>query len=228
MQTEARALSDDAAAKLVKRYLAAQLAGNRREALRLLVEEGLNKGVPAQDLQLRVIQAAQYEIGRLWQENRVSIAQEHMATAISQLALAHLYPHLPREQSRGKRVIIACVEGEQHEMGGRIAADVLETNGFDVRYLGASVPTESLVTMVSADPPDVLCLSVTMSFHVPVVKKAIARLREAFGRRVPILVGGHALQWDPALRTQLDADGIGTTAVELCAEVRRLAEAPRG
>lgn len=72
-------------------YLKAQLAGNRREALRLVFERGLDRGATLCQLQLDVVQSAQQEIGRLWQENRISIAQEHMATAISQYVLAHLY-----------------------------------------------------------------------------------------------------------------------------------------
>src|SRR5690349_3730573 len=80
--------------ELVKRYVEAQLAGDRDAAIRLLMEEGLEKGVSVAELQLDVIQRAQREIGRLWQENKISVAQEHLATAISQLVLAHLYRHL--------------------------------------------------------------------------------------------------------------------------------------
>src|SRR5690242_10012120 len=98
--------------ELSDRYLAAQLVGDRREALRLIIEEGLEQGVSVPRLQIEVIQAAQYEIGRLWQENAISVAQEHLATGISQLALAHLYEHLPRGESIGRRAVVACVEGE--------------------------------------------------------------------------------------------------------------------
>src|SRR5688500_827429 len=78
-------------AALRERYVAAQLAGSRREVLRLVVEEGLERGATVGQLQAHVIRAAQAEIGRLWQHNRISIAQEHLATALSQLAMAHLF-----------------------------------------------------------------------------------------------------------------------------------------
>jgi methanogenic corrinoid protein MtbC1 len=88
-------LTNPSLLSLREQYLAAQLAGNRQEALRLLVDEGLLRGVPFQDIHLEIIQPAQYEIGRLWQEN------------------------LPRDAPNGKRVMVSCVEGELHEVGAR-------------------------------------------------------------------------------------------------------------
>lgn len=177
---------------LARRYLSAQLAGDRREALRLIDEEGLRAGATVTGLQLRVIRPAQYEIGRLWQENVISVAQEHLATAISQLALAQLYQHLPRGAGNGRRVLVACVEGEQHDLGARMTADHLEMAGFDVRLLGANVPAASLGLMVRRDPPHLVALSATMPRHLPRVVEAINAVCEAGGGQVPIAVGGHA------------------------------------
>ena len=89
---------------LKERYLRAQLAGDRREAVRVLVEE------PAPTATLHeVVRAAQDEIGRLWQLNLVSIAQEHMASAISQLALAPIFERAEAAPRTEHRVLGACV-----------------------------------------------------------------------------------------------------------------------
>lgn len=205
---------------LLQRYLAAQLAGDRREALRLLVDEGLLRGIPLQDIQLKVIQPAQYEIGRLWQENRISVAQEHLATAISQLALSHLYRHLPRDPSNGKVVMVSCVEGELHEVGARMASDFLEMAGFDVRFLGANVPTAHLVRMVREQTPDLLALSVSMTYHLPALRTALEQVRAA-APRLPIAVGGLAFTWAPGLERELGASFHGKDARELVASACR-------
>jgi MerR family transcriptional regulator, light-induced transcriptional regulator len=210
----------DPLAQLQKRYLAAQLAGDRREALRLLVDEGLLRGIPLQDLHLKVIQFAQYEIGRLWQENHISVAQEHLATAISQLAMSHLYRHLPRDPSNGKMVMLSCVEGELHEVGARMAADFLEMAGFDVRFLGANVPSHHLVRMVREQTPDLLALSVTMTYHLPALRDAVAVVREAVPR-LPIAVGGLAFEWVPGIEKELDVSFFGKDARELVASACR-------
>ncbi|EAU68140.1 cobalamin B12-binding domain-containing protein [Stigmatella aurantiaca] len=205
---------------LLRRYLAAQLGGNRREALRLIVDEGLLRGVPLQDLHLKIIQPAQYEIGRLWQENHISVAQEHLATAISQLALSHLYRHLPRDPPNGKVVMLSCVEGELHEVGARMAADFLEMAGFDVRFLGANVPSHHLVRMIREQTPDLLALSVTMTYHLPALRTAVAAVREAVPR-LPIAVGGLAFNWAPGLEQELGVSFFGKDARELVASACR-------
>lgn len=183
---------DTPLATLRDRYLAAQLAGDRREALRLVIEEGVEQGVAVANLHLDVIQPAQVEIGRLWQENAITVADEHLATAISQLAVSHLYRHLPPVLPNGKRVVVSCAEGELHEMGARIAADFLEMAGFDVRFLGANVEAASLGAMVRTARPDVVVLSAATSLCFPGLRRTIAAVRAAGGPTLPILVGGAA------------------------------------
>jgi methanogenic corrinoid protein MtbC1 len=206
--------------------VAAQLAGDRREALRVVVDQGLARGVAVPALYLEVVQAAQYRIGELWQQNRISVAQEHVATAISQLALAELYRALPCEPRHGRRALVACVGGERHELGTRTTADFFEMGGFDVRYLGADVPTDSLVAMLREDPPDLLVLSVTMSFHLDALREAVARARETVGDRLRLAVGGQAFGWAPGLAERLGADVYGRDAPQSVALARELLVIP--
>lgn len=218
---DAASIASEDLALLLRRYLAAQLAGDRQEALRLLVEEGLMRGVPLPDIHLQIIQPAQYEIGRLWEEGHISIAQEHQATAITQLALAHLYRHLPREAPNGKVVMVSCVEGELHEVGANMASDFLEMAGFDVRFLGANLPTTLLVRHVLERPPDLLVLSITMPYHLPALRAAVEQVH-AILPRLPLAAGGRAFHWEPALAKELEVSFHGQDARELVASARRM------
>ena len=183
--------TDSLASSLTERYVAAQLAGDRRAAL-ALIDEGLDGGLSAAELQLEVVQPAQYEIGRLWQENRITVAQEHLATAISLLVRA---PH-PRPGRRAASTatggLVAGGAGARHDMGARVAADHLEMAGYAVQYLGANVPTTDLVAMVRQHPPDLLALSASMPAHLPAVKDAVTRVCAATDNGVPIALGGRA------------------------------------
>ena len=109
-------------------------------------------------------------------------------------------------------------------MGPRLAADFLEMAGFDVRFLGANVPASHLVHMLQSDPPDVLALSITLPIHLPALRATVQAIRDA-KLDVPIVVGGHALEWDPTLANGLDAQSGGTDADALIAAVRTLVEA---
>ena len=215
-------IATNAIADVRSRYLSAQLAGDRRRALEILKQSAQANGLSAVQVQLEVIQEAQREIGQLWQENRITIAQEHMATAISKLALAQTFQAAPSAAPNGRRVLVACVEGETHDLPPQIAADTLDLAGFEVRFLGANVPTDSLLAMVDEALPEVLALSCTMVFNVPALTETVRRVRARPGARLPILVGGYALAWLPNLATSVGADGFASDALGLVAETRRV------
>ena len=212
-------------ADLKERYLRAQLAGDRREAVRVVIEEGLARhGASVVELQSHVIRAAQDEIGRLWQMNLVTIAQEHMATAISHLSLAALFERARVAAPVDKKIVIACVEGELHDLPARLVSDLLEIDGFEVRFLGANVPHDDLVAMVRDERPALVGLSVTMSFNLPALREAVARLRVVTD--APIFVGGHALAWSPGIDKELDLHVAGSTPDAVLATARHLTGLP--
>ncbi|ATB32988.1 cobalamin B12-binding domain-containing protein [Melittangium boletus] len=205
--------------QLVERYLETQLAGDVRGTLRLL-DEALARGTPITELQCQVIQAAQREVGHLWEGNRIGVAREHQASAISQLALAHLFSRAQPEPSRGISVAVACVEGELHELAVRLVADYLELAGFTVSYFGSNLPTGSLVSMLEQEPADVVALSTTMTFNLPALRRTILAVRERLGEQQPILVGGPALADAPGLSTELKVRTAGSSPSELVAGVQ--------
>lgn len=201
-------------------YLQAQVTGDRRAALQV-VHEALAHGHSVRAIRQRVVQAAQQEIGKLWQENRISIAHEHMATAISQMALVHLFEVAPVPRARGRKIVVACVEGEMHDLPARLVADYLESEGYSVRYLSADVPTESLCTALAQQAPDLLALSVTMSFNVTGLRAAVAAVRERFPT-LKILAGGQALAWAPDLARQLGIVTTGDVPEEIVAKIEEM------
>ena len=206
---------------LSKRFLDAQLAADRRGALRVVLDDGVRRGVSVSRLVMDVIRPAQAAIGQLWQMNKITIADEHVATAISQLALAQLYSHGERQAATNRRILVACVEGELHDMGARMAADLLDLDGHDVIFLGANVPTDHLVLKVASDQPDLVVLSVTMTFHLAALTEAVARLRSEVNPTPAIAAGGRALGWCPELHPQLKLAAFGEDARTLITDVQR-------
>ena len=184
-------------------YLHAAIDGDRTEALRIIRDDAFAAGLSVGQIYLGVIQEAQYEIGRRWEDGHITISQEHLATAISQLAIAQLYAMMPRGSAAGHRVLIACVPGETHDMGPRILADFFEMAGFEVRYLGADVPVEEIINAAEAAEPDLIALSATMSYNLPAFRKTVECLRTRFGDDVLIAAGGQAFALTPELLDEL-------------------------
>ena len=208
-------------ATLSRRFLDAQLNADRRAAVRVVIDEGVHRGVSVARLVMDVIRPAQYEIGQLWQMNKISIADEHVATGISQLALAQLYAYAERRAPTGRRILVSCVEGELHDMGARMAADLLDLEGHDVVFLGASVPADHLIRKVADEQPDLVVLSITMTFHVAALTIAVTRLRAEVDPPPPIAAGGRALSWCPELPAQLKLAAFGEDARTLITDVQR-------
>lgn len=208
-----------------EQYLRAQLVGDRREAVRIIVEDGLRHGASVPELQTEVIRSAQDELGRLWQMNMVSIAQEHMASAISSVALSALFEHAPVAEPNGKKLLIGCVEGEEHELAARLASDMLELAGFEARFLGGNVPHRHLVAMVREEKPDLIGLSVTMLYNLRSLRQAVAMLRTVTS--APICVGGYAIIWSRPIEQELQVHASGPSRHEIVSLARRLTGLPQ-
>lgn len=202
-------------AEVCGRYLAAVLAGDRRAAL-AVVDDAVAAGVGVRALYLEVFQPAMREIGRLWQENRITVADEHLATAITQAAMARLYDQLFQgAPAPGPLLVAACADQERHELGLRMICDVLEMEGWDTVFLGASVPVEDLVRMVLDREPQVVALSASITPHVARVREAVSAIRAAVPHGGPmIVVGGRAFMDDPGLAGRLGADLTARDALE--------------
>ncbi|HEX8358781.1 MAG TPA: B12-binding domain-containing protein [Longimicrobium sp.] len=204
-----------------ERFVAALLAGDRRAAF-AVVDEALAAGTHLRELYLDVFQPALREVGRLWESNRITVADEHLATAITQAAMGRLYERLFTTSHPGDRLLIAaCADSERHEVGLRMLCDVLEMEGWDTAFLGPSVPIPDLVKMVSAREPDVVALSASIAPHLPRVRAAVEALRASLGDRAPLIaVGGRAFHDDPGLAAQIGADFTAQDAVQAARELK--------
>ena len=115
-----------------------------------------------------------------------------------------------------------CVGGELHELGARMVADFFGREGWDTYYLGANTPAESIVQAISDRQAHVLGVSVTMTFHVHLLSELIARVREAFGDRIKVLVGGYPFNVAPDLWRRVDADASAPDALQAISMANRL------
>ena len=216
---------DGPLAALTVDYLDALLRGDRQRATDLVLG-AVESGTPLRDVYLQVFQRSQHEIGRLWQMNKIGVAQEHYCSAATQLIMSLLYPRVFNSVRAGRTLLAACVQGDLHGIGARIVADFFEMEGWDASYLGADTPTPAIVDMLVQRRADVLALSATMTFHVHAVTAVVAAVRASPAcRDVKILVGGHPFNIAPDLWREVGADGYGRDAVEAVRVATRLVEA---
>jgi methanogenic corrinoid protein MtbC1 len=174
-----------------RRYLESLLAGDSRQC-REIFEQWL-ESVPLRDLYQDLVQRSLYEVGELWEQGRISVAAEHLATAITESLLTLAQPRLLAQPRAGKSAVVACISREHHQMGGRIVADLLELRGWHSYFLGANVPLSELKALVDEKRPNVVVFSATIAANVDIFIDTVNEIRDAFPS-TPMLAGGQAFR----------------------------------
>ncbi|MBB5047559.1 methanogenic corrinoid protein MtbC1 [Rhodopseudomonas rhenobacensis] len=206
----------------VAAFQAALLDGDQRTAL-AIVNRCLDHGRKLTDVELELIQPALYGIGEAWQANEVSVAQEHLATAIVHSIMTVALLRAKPPALNGKRVLLACVAGNQHSVGLRMVADAFQLSGWEVQYLGADVPTGALIEQIAGWSPHIVGLAVSFTQQIGAVKDAIVQINQRFGAaRPPVLIGGMAINHFDWLVNMVGADGSGADAQHAVAAAERL------
>jgi MerR family transcriptional regulator, light-induced transcriptional regulator len=116
--------------------------------------------IPFEEAVQRILLPLQRRIGELWHEGRLNVAVEHYVTKIIQQKLFSVMNQLPVNEF-GPRILIACPEGETHEIGAQAVAYIAATKGCHVYYLGPNLPYSDLVSFCAKISPDLVLLSLT-------------------------------------------------------------------
>jgi methylmalonyl-CoA mutase cobalamin-binding subunit len=171
----------------------------RRELNRLAVV------VTPRQLALEVALPLMRAVGEAWHQGRLSIAQEHLATAEIR-SLVGALARLREPPPDAPRVLIATVEGEPHELGALVAALLASGAGAAPFYFGPGVPPRELVAASRRLRPRAVVLSMAAGSEERVlVTQAIVELAGALPAGTACWVGGAGAQ---AVRATLAAAGV--------------------
>jgi len=172
----------------------ALLAGNAIDAEEI-VREAIDGGLDQAMIDAAIIAPAMHHVGDAWARGEISVADEHLATQTTYRMLALLREAFRVQRRRpGQRVMLAALEGEEHVLALRMASDLLEQAGFDVRYLGPNVPLCTLPAIVERHAPAVFALTATR----PCARRleaSIAAIRRA-SPSIGLVLGGAGIPRD--------------------------------
>ena len=217
--------AEPAMATDLRLYLDAILGGHRTAALNVALEL-LRDGRSVPDVYTDLLQAAQYEVGRLWEDNRISVSTEHMATAITQYVVAQMYSRMQIPDSKRGNAIVTGVEGELHQLGANMVADVLEADGWNVRFLGTQLPHRDILQAIDAHEPLLVGISTTMLFNLPTVARLVEDVRRTAPGKLQIIVGGGAFRPRADMWRDIGANGFARDLRDTVTLVRGLYALP--
>lgn len=188
--------------QLYQNYLKVLLDGNREacfETVQSLLEQKINIKL----LYTRLFQRSMVDVGLLWERSKISVAKEHLATCMTQNLMQLVYPTLFTDEHLEKTAIVTSAFNEYHQIGAQMVADIFEINGWHSYYLGANTPINDLNKLAQELKPNVIGISVSISFNLPNVVSSIEELRKHFPK-TRMIVGGQAFLWGRNYRYKLE------------------------
>ncbi len=183
------------------------LAGDFHECF-FLGQEMVKKTGTLESFYLDMIQPAMYRIGREWETGKISIAKEHLASAVVMRLLASIYSLFKHSSTDKGTVLVTALPNEYHVIGAWMVANILELDGWKTLFLGANTPVSDMLTLVHSEKPRILALSITMPFNLHHGKVILHRVRELPATDRPLtMVGGQVFRLSNQLQAILAADG---------------------
>jgi methanogenic corrinoid protein MtbC1 len=132
-----------------------------------------------------------YDIGEHWATNKISIATEHVASNIAQ-TLVKIIMDKVTGSSNKKKILICVPLGEEHHLGCDVLETYLSIKGFKVFNMSTSMPTESIISFIENNKPDIVFISITLPDNLLAGQRLVKKIKAEYN--IPILIGGYAMQ----------------------------------
>lgn len=175
------------------------------ERLANYIVEGTKQGLQ-EDLSLALIEgrkplaiingplmAGMDEVGRLFNNNELIVAEVLQSAESMKAAVAYLEPYMESSDSAKKgKVLLATVKGDVHDIGKNLVEIILSNNGYEIVNLGINVRSDRIVQEVQEKKPDIIGLSGLLVKSAQQMVTTAEDLQAA-NIDIPIVVGGAAL-----------------------------------
>ncbi len=133
------------------------------------------------------------EVGRLFNTNKLIVAEVLQSAEVMKSAVAFLEPHMEKSETNTRgSIVLATVKGDVHDIGKNLVDIILSNNGYNVINLGIKIPPEKLIEAVRQHKPDMIGLSGLLVKSAQQMIITAEDLTKA-GISTPMLVGGAAL-----------------------------------
>ncbi|MBD8070155.1 B12-binding domain-containing protein [Bacillus sp. PS06] len=155
-----------------------------------LLSEYQAKGNDLTSIYEVLLTGAMRYIGELWEENEITVADEHIASNVCSFLVSKLIFENKSEQfpNSGKAMLF-CVEGEEHSLGIKMVNNLFKELNWDTRFLGANLPNNEAFIYANQWQPDVICISASIVYNLPNLVQLLQQL-DLLDYQPEIIVGG--------------------------------------
>ena len=184
-----------------------------------VIESALNSGTEPRDIYLEVLAPALRHIGEEWANGRVTVAEEHRASVVTQRLIGRLGPRFNRPGRKRGTIVIGAPQGDHHSVPSSMASDLLRGQGFEVIDLGANSPAQSFLDALGV-VDDLVAAGVcaTRGENEAVIEDTIEMIHKSI--KCPVVLGGGAI--NPATR-DCGADSVSLDSAAMLAAFEEFA-----
>lgn len=199
---------------ILERYLDSLLMGDRNSC-RAVIEETLQSGTPANSVYVDVIWPIMAEIEHLLRTDKISPIQEHLGTRINRTIVDQLQNKLPRRPHKNKKITVCCAPNELQELGAQMMADLFESDGWQVRFLGGGLTNDDILSFINEYAPDILLIYGTRPKQAPEIRKLIDVIKDVNAwPQMRIMLSGGVFNRAEGLWEEIGADLFAATAFD--------------
>jgi methanogenic corrinoid protein MtbC1 len=197
-----------------ERYLDSLLSGDRNRC-RAVIEEILQSGTPANSVYIDVIWPITAEIEQLLRSDRITPTQEHLATRINRTIVDQLQNKLPRRPAKNKKIVVCSSLAELQELGAQMTADLFESDGWEVRFLGGGLNNDDILAFINEYSPDILLIYGSTPKQAPNVRQLIDIIKDVNAwPEMRIMLSGGVFNRAEGLWEEIGADLFAATPFE--------------
>ncbi|MEN6387020.1 MAG: cobalamin-dependent protein [Phycisphaerales bacterium] len=162
----------------MQRYMDALLTGDRHVCREVIEDVLHNNNASIIGVYSDVIWPMMLEIDKLYRQDKITSVQEHLATRINRTIVDQLQNKLPKQPAIAKKVIVCSSAKEIGELGAQMVADMFESSGWSVRFIGGGLSNDDILTYVHDFAPDCLVVYGTEPSDTPLVRAIIDRIKD--------------------------------------------------
>jgi methanogenic corrinoid protein MtbC1 len=199
----------------IERLFQSLIAGDRTGA-RQLVSEYLASGHRSEEFAIDVLWPSMQTLFQMWRSDQLSTLAHRYATRLMRTIVDQVQASYAQAPRNGRRILLACGADETEDMAAQLAADFLESAGYEVLFAASGVANDELLAETGTRRPDALVMFAAGAADAPRIRQlidTIHAIRATPG--MPILCGGGVFNRAPGLAEEIGADGVATDPVSL-------------
>ena len=209
---------------LIEQMFRVLVSGDRRLA-RTVSDAAYEHGIPAQKMTLEVYWPLLDTVYTLYRQDRITRLAQQYATRTLSALISQAQLRYEIKQERERNICMFCGSSELEDLSGRLVADLLESEGYGVRFGGGDIAMDDILEEIHGQKPDVLLMFASGPKDAPMIRQLIDHVRSINAHpEMQIIVGGGVFNRAPGLAEEIGADLWANDPIDLLDQLENAAE----